>query len=118
MEVSKFDVNQAVDRVASSAHEAVEKASDVAAQVAGKAVDMANQAAEKASDVASRAADKASDVAAQVAEKVSERKKELTNAQEDLTETVRLYVHQNPVKALAIAAVGGFVLSRVLGTRN
>lgn len=86
----------------------------MAAQVAGRAVDMAQQAAEKASDVASRTAEKASEVAAQVAETVSEKKKELKDVQEDLTETVRVYVHQNPVKALAIAAVGGFVLSRLL----
>lgn len=95
MEVTKLDVNEAVNRVASGAHEAVDKAAGVAAQVA----------------------EKASDVAAQVADKVTEKKKELKDVQEDLTETVRLYVHQNPVKALAIAAIGGFVLSRLLRSR-
>ena len=60
---------------------------------------------------------KASDVAAQVAETVDEKKKELKDVQEDLLETMRVYVHQSPVKALAIAAVGGFLLSRILRSR-
>ncbi|HAS85552.1 MAG TPA: DUF883 domain-containing protein [Candidatus Competibacteraceae bacterium] len=72
---------------------------------------------EKASNVAAHVAEKASGMAAQVAETVDEKKKELKDVQEDLLETVRLYVQQSPVKALAIAAVGGFLLSRVLRGR-
>lgn len=83
MEISsRLDsVNDAVDRIESSAHTAVKKAAEAAVQ----AVD-----------------------------KLNEKQQQLKDVQEEWLEKTKDYIQANPIKALAIAAAGGFVLSRLL----
>ncbi len=79
---SRLDsVNDAVDRIESSAHTAVKKAAEAAVQ----AVD-----------------------------KLNEKQQQLKDVQEEWLEKTKDYIQANPIKALAIAAAGGFVLSRLL----
>ncbi len=63
------------------------------------------------------AIDQAAGVAAQAAETVDEQGEELAALQVEWLDKSRAYVRDNPVKALGIAVVGGFLLSRLLSSR-
>ncbi len=63
------------------------------------------------------AIDRAAGVAAQVAEAVDEKGEELRALQVEWLDKSRAYIRDNPVKALGIAVVGGFLLSRLLSSR-
>lgn len=74
-------VNEAVDRIESSAHAAVKKAAEATVH----AVD-----------------------------KLSEKQQQIKDVQDEWLEKTKDYIQANPIKSLAIAAVSGFVLSRLL----
>jgi ElaB/YqjD/DUF883 family membrane-anchored ribosome-binding protein len=66
---------------------------------------------------AHEAIDRAAGVAAQAAEAVDEKGEELRALQVEWLDKSRAYIRDNPVKALGIAVVGGFLLSRLLSSR-
>lgn len=83
-----------------------------------------NSAANAADSVVDRMAsgvheaiDRAAGAAAQAAETVDEKGEELKALQAEWLEKSRVYIRHNPVKALGIAVVGGFLLSRLLSSR-
>ena len=63
------------------------------------------------------AIDQAAGAAAQAAEAVDEKGEELRALQVEWLDKSRAYIRENPVKALGIAVVGGFLLSRLLSSR-
>jgi ElaB/YqjD/DUF883 family membrane-anchored ribosome-binding protein len=63
------------------------------------------------------AVDKAAGAAAHAAKAVDEKGGQLRELQVEWLDKSRAYVRDNPVKALGIAVVGGFLLSRLLSSR-
>lgn len=57
---------------------------------------------------------KAAEAAVQAVDKLNEKQQQLKDVQEEWLEKTKDYIQANPIKALAIAAAGGFVLSRLL----
>ena len=68
---------------------------------------------ERAAAVAHKAVDKAKDAAAPAANWLVERGESLNATQKKLTADACSYVSANPLKAVGIAAVTGFLLSRL-----
>ena len=66
---------------------------------------------------AHEAVDKMAGVAAHAAEAVDAKGGQLRELQVEWLDNSRAYVRDNPVKALGIAVVGGFLLSRLLSSR-
>jgi ElaB/YqjD/DUF883 family membrane-anchored ribosome-binding protein len=66
---------------------------------------------------AHEAVDKMAGVASHAAEAVDEKGGQLRELQVEWLDKSRAYVRDNPVKALGIAVVGGFLLSRLLSSR-
>ncbi len=63
------------------------------------------------------AVDMIADVSNQAATVLGEKSEQLQNAEQQLLSSCRDYVHENPIASLGIAAVAGFVLSRLLSCR-
>ncbi|MGE0861466.1 MAG: response regulator [Gammaproteobacteria bacterium] len=91
------------ERVSGAAHETIDRMVDSA----HPAVD---RLAEKAHDAVQRAASAASTAS----EKVGAQSEHLLEFKDTFAEDCRAYVQANPLKALAYAAVAGFVLTRLL----
>ena len=72
---------------------------------------------DNASKSAHEAVDKIASVSNQAAEAIGEKGEQLKNAEQQLLESCRSYVHDNPITSLGIATVVGFLLSRVLSGR-
>lgn len=79
--------------------------------------DATDQVVRRMASGAHGAIDQAAGVAAQAAEAVDEKGEELRALQVDWLDKSRVYIRDNPVKALGIAVVGGFLLSRLLSSR-
>jgi ElaB/YqjD/DUF883 family membrane-anchored ribosome-binding protein len=96
-------------KASSSAHAAVNSmasAADEAAQKAKPAID-------RVAAMAHQAVDKAAGAAAPTADWVAEQGQNLAAKQQKLVADTCSYVSANPLKALGIAVVAGFLLSRI-----
>jgi len=72
---------------------------------------------DKASHSAHEAVDKIANATNQAAEVLGEKGEQLKNAEQQLMESCRGYVKDNPITSLGIAVAAGFLLSRVLSGR-
>ena len=72
---------------------------------------------DKASNSAHEAVDKIASATNQAAETLNEKGEQLKNAEQQLMESCRGYVQDNPITSLGIAVAAGFLLSRVLSGR-
>ena len=72
---------------------------------------------DKASHSAHEAYDKIASATNQAAEALGEKGEQLKNAEQQLMESCRGYVQDNPITSLGIAVAAGFLLSRVLSGR-
>ncbi len=92
-------------------------ASAKAADMAHKAADAAGSAVDRMASGAHAAVDKTADMAARAAETLDAKGEQLNDLQVRWLENGRAYIRDHPVKALGIALVGGFLLSRLLSSR-
>ena len=72
---------------------------------------------DKASHSAHEAVDKIASATNQAAEALGEKGEQLKNAEQQLMESCRGYVQDNPITSLGIAVAAGFLLSRLLSGR-
>jgi ElaB/YqjD/DUF883 family membrane-anchored ribosome-binding protein len=109
---SGFSTNTeaSLSKPASSAHAAV----DSIAGAAEEAVRKANPAIDRVTAMAHQAVDKAAGAAAPAADWLSQQGESLTATQKKLLEDTCKYVSANPLKALGMAVVAGFLLSRII----
>lgn len=82
-----------------------------------KVADAAGPAVDRVASGTHEAVDKMADAVAQAAETLDVKGEQLKDLQVRWLENSRAYVRDNPVKALGIALVGGFLLSRLLSSR-
>jgi ElaB/YqjD/DUF883 family membrane-anchored ribosome-binding protein len=79
--------------------------------------DAAGPAVDRLASGAHEAVDKMADAVAQAAETLDVKGEQLKDLQVRWLENSRAYIRYHPVKSLAIAMVGGFLLSRLLSSR-
>lgn len=91
------------ERLAAAAHERVDRA-----------VEAARPAVDRAASVVHETVDKVAGAATQAAENLSTKSEYFKDAQNQLAEDCRLYLRDHPLRALGMAAVAGFVVSRLL----
>jgi ElaB/YqjD/DUF883 family membrane-anchored ribosome-binding protein len=91
------------DRLATAAHVRVDRA-----------VEIARPAVERAATAAHETVTKVADVATHAAENLAAKTDYLKDAQTQLAEDCRLYLRDHPVKTLGLAALAGFIVSRLL----
>jgi ElaB/YqjD/DUF883 family membrane-anchored ribosome-binding protein len=96
-----------VAKASSSAHGAVDSMADEAARKAKPAID-------KVAALAHQAVDKAAGVAEPTAEWLAQQRDSLNATQKKLMDDTCSYVSANPLKAIGIAVVAGFLLSRIV----
>lgn len=99
-----------INKASSSAHAAVNSvalAADEAARKAKPAIDRVAAAAHQAVDTAAGAA-------APAADWMAEQGESLNATQKKLVSDMANYVSANPLKAVGIAVVGGFLLARII----
>jgi ElaB/YqjD/DUF883 family membrane-anchored ribosome-binding protein len=72
---------------------------------------------DKAANSANEAIDKAASATNQATEALGKKGGQLKNAEQQLMEDCRAYVHDNPITSLGIAVAVGFLLSRVVSGR-
>ncbi len=58
--------------------------------------------------------DKIAHVSYQTAEVLGEKGKQLKTAEQELVESYRTYIRENPIRSVGIAVAAGFILSRLL----
>ena len=97
-------------RASLSAHTAVNSIAGAAEEAASKAKPAIDQVAE----MAHRAVDKAADAAEPTRDWLSEQGESLNATQKKLVANTCGYVSANPLKAVGIAVLAGFLLSRVI----
>jgi ElaB/YqjD/DUF883 family membrane-anchored ribosome-binding protein len=102
------DVESTVSKASAGAHAAV----DSMAVAADEAARKVKPAIDSVASMAHQAVDKAAGVAAPTAEWLVEHGEALDATQKKLVADVGSYVSANPLKAIGIAVVAGFVLSR------
>ena len=107
--------------IASSAEDTVSKASSSAHAAVNSIAGAADEAARKAKPtidrvaaMAHQAVDKAAGAAAPTADWLAEQGDNLSATQKKLVDDTCSYVSANPLKAVGIAVVVGFLLSRVI----
>ncbi|WP_090581060.1 YqjD family protein [Nitrosomonas sp. Nm58] len=76
-------------------------------------VDKASETVDKASEYAHKAADKVTDVTHQAMDKLGEKGEQLKNMEERMMNDFTDYTRKHPLKAVAIAAGVGFLLSKL-----
>ena len=79
--------------------------------------DSANASVDYLASGAHEAVDKVAGAATRAAESIEDKGEQLKDLQVQWLENSRKYVRENPAKALGIAVVGGFLLSRLLSSR-
>lgn len=99
-----------LNKASSSAHTAVNSI----AGAADKAARTAKPAIDRVAAMAHHAVDKAADVAAPTAGWLVEQGETLNTTQKKLVADTCGYISANPLKAVGIAAVAGFVLGRII----
>ncbi|MGZ5051917.1 MAG: DUF883 domain-containing protein [Methylobacter sp.] len=72
---------------------------------------------DKAASSAHQAVDSIASATNQAAETLSEKGRQLRSAEQQLMESLRVYINDNPVTAMGIGVVTGFLLSRMTGCR-
>lgn len=72
---------------------------------------------EDAADYVHGATDYVQKSATKAAEVLGEKGEQLLNAEQKLMKECRTYVHDHPLKALGIALVGGYMLTRLFRSR-
>lgn len=117
-----------VDRAASGAHKVVDSVANAARSVQDRSgaahttIDSASEAARPAVDRiltgTHQAVDKLSGYATAAADTVSEKTVQLKEAHARLMTTGRTQVREKPALAVGIAVVTGFILARLLGSRQ
>lgn len=71
----------------------------------------------RVADSAHEAADAAAEATAETAEKLHAKGEKLHATQQEMSSQVRDYVKKNPMTSLAIAALGGYIASRLFDHR-
>ena len=99
-----------LNKASSSAHAAVESIAPAADEAARKV----KPAIEQAAAMAHQAVDKAADAAAPTAKWLAEQAESLDARQKKLTADTSGYIAANPLTAVGIAVLAGFLISRVL----
>src|SRR5664279_5629364 len=99
-----------ISKASSSAHGAVNSIASAADEAARKA----KPAIDRAAAMAHQAVDKAAGAAAPTADWLAEQGESLNTTQKKLVADTCGYISANPLKALGIAVVAGFVLSRII----
>lgn len=94
---------QTADRLASAAHDRVDRV-----------VDAARPAVDRVASAAHETVNKVASAATHAAENLSTKSDYLRDAQTQFAEDCRLYLRDHPVRALGVAAVAGFIVSRLL----
>jgi ElaB/YqjD/DUF883 family membrane-anchored ribosome-binding protein len=87
------------------------------ADTAHKVVDAANSTVDRMASGAHAAVDKTAEVVTQAAETLGVKGEQLKDLQVQWLEKSSAYIRDNPLKALGIAVVGGFLLSRLVSSR-
>ena len=100
----------AVNRASSSAHAAVNSIAGAADEAARKA----KPAIDKVAAIVHHAVDNAAGAAAPAADWLAEQGENVSAKQKKLVADTRSYVAANPLKAVGIAVVAGFLLSRII----
>jgi len=100
----------ALNKASSSAHAAVNSIAGAAEEAARKA----KPAIDRAAGLAHQAVDKAAAVAAPTVDWLAEQGGSLDAAQKKLVADTCGYISANPLKAVGIAMVAGFLLSRII----
>ena len=100
----------AINRASSNAHAAVDSFANAADEATRKVKPKIDKVAAMAHDVV----DKAAGAAADTADKLTARGESLTAAQKKLVADTCSYVTANPLKAVGIAVLAGFVLGRIV----
>ncbi|MEQ1620436.1 MAG: DUF883 domain-containing protein [Methylococcales bacterium] len=72
---------------------------------------------QKASQSAHEAVDVITNVTTQAVDALGEKGEQFKNAEQQMLEDCRNYVHNNPISSLGIAAAAGFILSRLISSR-
>ena len=72
---------------------------------------------DKTANSANEAIDKVASATNQAAEALGKKGEQLKNAEQQLMEDCRAYVHDNPITSRGIAVEAGFLLSRVVSGR-
>jgi ElaB/YqjD/DUF883 family membrane-anchored ribosome-binding protein len=104
------DIESTLNKASSSAHAAV----DSIAGAADEAVRKAKPAIDKVAAMAHVAVDNAADAAAPTADWLVEKADSLNAKQKKLVADTSSYVSANPLTAVGIAVVAGFLLSRII----
>jgi ElaB/YqjD/DUF883 family membrane-anchored ribosome-binding protein len=99
----------AIGKASSSAHAAVNSMASAADEAARKA----KPAIDRVAAMAHQVVDKAADAAAPTADWLGEQGASLHATQHKLVANTCSYVSANPLKALGIAVLAGFLLSRI-----
>jgi ElaB/YqjD/DUF883 family membrane-anchored ribosome-binding protein len=72
---------------------------------------------DKVKSGAHEAVDKAANAANQAADALGKKGEQLKNAEQQMVENCRGYIHEHPVASLGIAVGAGFLLSRLMSGR-
>lgn len=72
---------------------------------------------DRVSSFANDAADRIANAGHQAQDAIDEKSEQFIHAEQEMVKNCRSYVRDNPVTSLGIAAVGGFILSRLLSGR-
>jgi ElaB/YqjD/DUF883 family membrane-anchored ribosome-binding protein len=104
--------NSTIDGTLSKAASSVHSAVDSVAASADQAARNAKPAIDRVAAMAHQAVDKAAGAAAPTADWLAEHGESLKASQKKLVSDTCTYVSANPLKAVAIAAVAGFLISR------
>ena len=99
-----------VTKASSSAHAAVDSMASAADEAARKA----KPAIDKVAAMAHQAVDKAAGAAGPTADWLAEHRDSINATQKKFVDDTCTYVSANPLKAIGIAAVAGFLLSRII----
>ncbi len=103
---TRSKIARGVGQAAAGAHETIDTLSDAA-----------RPAVDRLASGAHVTVDRVASAATQAAETLGAKGATIKTAQDQLVESAREYVRQNPVAALGIAVATGFVLSRLLSSK-
>jgi ElaB/YqjD/DUF883 family membrane-anchored ribosome-binding protein len=104
------NMDGALNKASSSAHAAVNSIAGAADEAARKA----KPAIDRVAAMAHQAVDKAAGAAAPTADWLAEQGESLNATQKKLVADTCNYVSANPLKAIGIAVVAGFLLGRII----
>ena len=97
------EMNSKAESLSSAAHDTIDRVADSAHPAVDRIAERAHDAVHRAASVASSATDS-----------VNLQSEHLRDLKDSFAQDCRDYVQANPLKALAYAAVAGFVLTRLM----